>query len=97
MIMRTIIMSALLGLSVLAGVSVSASAADCKVAGWTDSVPGHTRFSSAPEIETTGEQLATTSETQSLKALGESSGLWCFGDQRVRLRGFEWVNSSAAQ
>jgi len=39
MIMRTI-MSALLGLSVLAGASASVSAADCKVAGWTDSVPG---------------------------------------------------------
>jgi len=37
--MRTI-MSALLGLSVLAGASASTRAADCKVSGWIDSVPG---------------------------------------------------------
>jgi hypothetical protein len=37
--MKTI-MSALLGLSMLVGAAASASAADCKVSGWTDSVPG---------------------------------------------------------
>jgi|RhiMethySRZTD1v2_1073278.scaffolds.fasta_scaffold180848_2 hypothetical protein len=44
MIMRTI-MSALLGLSVLTGASALANAADCKVSGWSDSVPGqHPNF-----------------------------------------------------
>jgi hypothetical protein len=39
MIMKTIVVS-LLALSVLAGVSASANAADCKVKGWIDSGQG---------------------------------------------------------
>jgi hypothetical protein len=42
--MRTV-MSGLLCLSMLAGASASANAADCKVSGWSDSVPGqHPNF-----------------------------------------------------
>jgi hypothetical protein len=46
--MRTIL-SALLGLSVLAGVSASARAADCKVAGWSESQPGQHPIFSCPD------------------------------------------------
>lgn len=48
MIMR-IIIGALLGLSLLAGASASASAADCKVTGWIDSGQGGRPIYSCPD------------------------------------------------
>ena len=51
--MRTI-MSALLSLSVLAGVSGSAIAADCKVKGWSESEPGQHPIFVCPDGKTVG-------------------------------------------
>ena len=52
-IMRTI-MSALLGLSVIAGLSASVSAADCKVTRWNDSIPGQHPIFVCPDGKTVG-------------------------------------------
>lgn len=51
--MRTI-MTALLGLSVLAGVSGVARAADCKVTGWSESEPGQHPIFTCPDGRTVG-------------------------------------------
>jgi hypothetical protein len=51
--MRTI-MTALLGLSMLAVVSASASAADCKVMGWNNSLPGQHPIFICPDGSTVG-------------------------------------------
>ena len=48
------IMIALLGLSVLAGVSASASAADCRVTGWSESEPGQHPIFACPDGSTVG-------------------------------------------
>ena len=53
MIMRTI-MTALLGLSVLAGVSGWASAADCKFTGWSERQPGQHPIFTCPDGKTVG-------------------------------------------
>ena len=51
--MRTI-MTALLGFSVLAGVSGSASAGDCKVTGWSERQPGQHPIFLCPDGKTVG-------------------------------------------
>ena len=51
--MRTI-MTALLGFSLLAGVSVSAYAADCHVKGWSESEPGQHPIFACPDGSTVG-------------------------------------------
>jgi hypothetical protein len=51
--MKTI-MIALLGLSVLAGVSTSASATDCKVTGWSERQPGQHPIFVCPDGRTVG-------------------------------------------
>lgn len=51
--MRTI-MCALLGLSMLAVMTASASAADCKVKGWSDSIPGQHPIFVCPDGTTVG-------------------------------------------
>jgi hypothetical protein len=51
--MRTIV-TALLGLSLLAGASASASAADCKVKGWSESEPGQHPIFVCPDGSTVG-------------------------------------------
>jgi|RhiMethySRZTD1v2_1073278.scaffolds.fasta_scaffold244596_3 hypothetical protein len=48
------IMTALLGLSVLAGVSGSASAADCKFTGWSERQPGQHPIFVCPDGRTVG-------------------------------------------
>jgi hypothetical protein len=51
--MKTI-MTALLGLSLLAGVSTSASAEDCKVKGWSERQPGQHPIFVCPDGRTVG-------------------------------------------
>ena len=48
------IMTAVLGLSVLAGVSTSVSAGDCRVAGWSERQPGQHPIFVCPDGRTVG-------------------------------------------
>jgi hypothetical protein len=59
--MRTIV-TALMGLSLLAGVSSSTSAGDCKVTGWSERQPGQHPIFVCPDLS--GAELARPTNRQ---------------------------------